>query len=149
MASDGVEMDVEVNMNFITKDYGLVILAVVSGCILNWVLQLRVGYMRFKHKVNPPATMDETIPEFNTTQRVYMNSVEAMPIFVSLTSLSGIAYPIPAAVLAFIWVIFRIVYVLGYTFNPNYRVPGFLGSLAMLWALGILAIITAAKLLGA
>jgi glutathione S-transferase len=85
----------------------------------------RVGNLRQKHGIRAPATGGH--PEFDRAYRVQMNTLEQMGIVLPFLWLAAF-YPIGWAWLAplvgFIWVISRIVYLVGYMADPQKRLAG-------------------------
>jgi glutathione S-transferase len=85
----------------------------------------RVGNLRQKHGIMAPATSGH--PEFDRAYRVQLNTLEQLGIVLPFLWLAAF-YPIGWAWLAplvgFIWVVARIVYLVGYMASPDKRLPG-------------------------
>jgi glutathione S-transferase len=85
----------------------------------------RVGNLRQKHGVQAPATTGH--PEFERAYRVQLNTLEQMGIILPALWVAAL-YPIGWAWLAplvgFVWVISRIIYLVGYMADPNKRLLG-------------------------
>ncbi|KIM70371.1 hypothetical protein SCLCIDRAFT_19262 [Scleroderma citrinum Foug A] len=86
-------------------------------------------------KSNPAAL------RFNCTQRAHQNTLEAVPIFILGTIITGLKYPCVATALGSGFVVGRVIYTLGYrTGKPGRRVPGlWIGNIASLGLLGAAA----------
>lgn len=61
---------------------------------------------------------------FNIAQRVHLNFVESISTYLVLLLVSGLSYPIIAAILGMCLIIGRIIYSIGYMISPILRVPG-------------------------
>lgn len=101
-----------------------------------------VGRMRSKHKVEPPATAGA--PEFERAYRVQSNTLEQLAIFLPLLWIAtafpvGIAWLVPA--LGLVWIVGRILYMLGYLAAPEKRSLGFNIAVAATLGLLVLAVI--------
>jgi uncharacterized membrane protein YecN with MAPEG domain len=85
---------------------------------------IRVGQGRGKFKIDAPAMTGH--PEFERAVRVHLNTMEAIVVFLPALWLAALYFGgwIPA-VLGLVWVIGRIVYMLGYTADPKKRSAGF------------------------
>src|SRR5262245_5687913 len=79
-----------------------------------------VGFARAKHKIAAPAMTGH--PEFERTNRVHVNTLENLIIFVPSVWIFG-AYVSPrwAAVLGFVFVAARAVYAFGYLKSADKR----------------------------
>jgi glutathione S-transferase len=118
----------------------VVILAVVVY-ILSF---MRVGSMRGKHSIQAPAMTGH--PEFERAVRVQMNTVEQLVIFLPVLFLATVyfhldAFPYLPALLGFVWVIGRFLYMQGYLAEASKRSTGFLISAVAALGLLLLAII--------
>jgi glutathione S-transferase len=105
---------------------------------------MRVGSMRGKHQIAAPATTGH--PEFERAMRVQMNTVEQLVIFLPVLWLATSYFHLEVfaylpAVLGFIWVIGRFLYMQGYLAEASKRSTGFLISGVATLALLILSII--------
>ncbi|HEY1613644.1 MAG TPA: MAPEG family protein [Rhizomicrobium sp.] len=96
----------------------------------------RVGNLRGRHGIKAPATSGH--PEFDRAYRVHLNTLEQMALFLPLFWVSAY-YPIGwawlAPVVGLVWLVARIVYLIGYMADPEKRIAG-----AMLGGLCDLAI---------
>ena len=98
-----------------------------------------VGRMRSRHGVHPPAVTGA--PEFERAYRVQANTLEQIVVFLPLLWLAT-AYPFwigyLAPALGLVWVIGRVLYMLGYLAAPEKRSLGF--NIAALATLGLLVL---------
>jgi len=79
-----------------------------------------MGYGRYSQRLSY-----EDWYNFNNAQRVHYNYLEMLPVVVITGLISGLFYPICAAIAIGAWTLGRIVYTIGYvTSGPNLRVPG-------------------------
>mmetsp|Transcript_83530 Transcript_83530/g.97667 ORF Transcript_83530/g.97667 Transcript_83530/m.97667 type:complete len:175 (+) Transcript_83530:39-563(+) len=76
--------------------------------------------------------------DFNNAQRVHYNFLEQIPVVVIGGVLSGVFYPIPAAIAIGTYTVGRVIYAIGYIAKgPNFRGPGaLLGAASMFFLLG-------------
>jgi uncharacterized membrane protein YecN with MAPEG domain len=85
----------------------------------------RVGNLRGKHNIKAPATSGH--PEFDRAYRVQMNTLEQMGIVLPFLWLAAL-YPIGVAwlapLVALIWLIARIIYMISYMADPDKRIVG-------------------------
>jgi glutathione S-transferase len=95
-----------------------------------WTMVL-IGPARRKHGVKAPATTGPD--DFNRVYRAHVNTLEQLvmmlPVLWVFASVVGDRW---AALLGLVWIIGRIVYVLGYTSAANKRGTGFMIGLAAL-----------------
>jgi glutathione S-transferase len=100
----------------------------------------RVGNLRGKHDIKAPAVSGH--PEFDRAYRVQLNTLEQMGIvlpFLWVAAFYPIGWAWLAPLVALIWLIARIIYMVGYMADPAKRLPGaMLGGLCDL-ALFIIA----------
>ena len=100
-----------------------VLLAAASTSLLNHWLGMFVGEYRRAAKVPYPnayASANEAATSqekhlFNCAQRAHANFLEAQPSVVTTLLISGLRYPVLSAALGASWVLFRIIYTIGYT----------------------------------
>jgi glutathione S-transferase len=96
----------------------------------------RVSKARGAYGVKLPATSGH--PDFDRVQRVHMNTLEWLPIFLPSLWLFAIYIgDMPAAALGLVWIVGRILYMVGYMRAVEKRGPGFaIQGLAcvVLWA---------------
>jgi glutathione S-transferase len=89
-----------------------------------FAISFRVGQARATYGIKAPATSGH--PDFERIFRVHMNMLEWMPIFLPALWLFAIYISDAiAAVLGVIWIIGRIVFMIGYTKAADKRGPGF------------------------
>ena len=102
----------------------------------------RVGNLRQKHNIRAPATSGH--PEFDRAYRVQLNTLEQMGIvlpFLWVAAFFPIGWAWLAPLVGLIWLVSRIVYLVGYMADPNKRLPGaMLGGICNLSLLVIAAI---------
>lgn len=102
----------------------LTTLVTVVAICLYFYMGLRVGLSRTKYNVPAPATTGD--PTFERMNRVHMNTLEGMPIFLPLLWLFASYHnDTLAAGLGLIWVIGRIIFMIGYTAAAGKRSLGF------------------------
>jgi glutathione S-transferase len=83
-----------------------------------------VARARAKFGVKAPATVGH--PEFERAFRVQMNTLEWMPIFLpSLWLFAAYVNDIGAAAIGLVWILGRVLYLLGYTAAAEKRGRGF------------------------
>ena len=104
---------------------------------------LQVGRARIAYGVKLPATSGH--PDFERVNRVHVNTLEWLPIFLPSLWLFAIYIgDISAAALGLVWILGRILYMVGYTKAVQKRGPGFaIQALAcvVLWAGSLGAIV--------
>jgi glutathione S-transferase len=84
----------------------------------------QVSRARIKYGVKLPATTGN--PDFERIQRVHMNTLEWLPIFLpSLWLFAIYISDAGAAIAGLVWIIGRILYMIGYTRSVQQRGPGF------------------------
>jgi glutathione S-transferase len=110
---------------------------------------MQVARARVAYGVKAPAITGN--PDFERIFRVQMNMLEWMPIFLPSLWLFAIYFSdIGAAGIGLVWIVGRIVYMLGYTQAANKRGAGFaiqMVAAAMLWGGSIYGVV--AKMLHA
>lgn len=87
---------------------------------------VNVGRMRVKHGVKAPATSGH--PMFDRAFRVQMNTLEHLPVVLSLlwmTTFLFTAIPLAGAAMGIVWLLGRVVYMDSYMKDPEKRGPGF------------------------
>ncbi len=85
----------------------------------------RTGNLRGKHNIKAPATSGH--PEFDRAYRVQLNTLEQLGIvlpFLWLAALYPIGWAWLAPVVALIWLIARVIYMIGYMADPDRRITG-------------------------
>jgi glutathione S-transferase len=102
-----------------------------------------VSRARTAYGVKLPATSGH--PDFDRVQRVHMNTLEWLPIFLPSLWLFAIYIgDLAAGLLGLVWIVGRILYLIGYTKAVEQRGPGFaIQGLAcvVLWAGSLGAIV--------
>jgi glutathione S-transferase len=125
--------------------YPLTALAVVVALFVYFGLGIVVGAARAKWNV--PAPMPTGHPEFDKRNRVHINTLEQLAMFVPAIFLAApVLGDTIAGTLGLVWSVGRLVYARGYYADPGKRGPGFgltfLPTLIMLIAAGFGAIRT-------
>jgi glutathione S-transferase len=103
---------------------------------------LNVARMRGKHKISAPAVTGAL--EFECAYRVQVNTLEQFVMFLPLLWLATAYFhmlPWLPAVVGFVWIFGRLVYMQGYMAAPEKRGTGFLITSLSSLALLILAIV--------
>ncbi len=96
----------------------------ILAALLFFYMGINVARMRGKHGVKAPAMTGH--PEFERALRVQMNTVEGALMFLPALWVAAIWFGgwIPAAA-GLVWVIGRVVYLVGYMAAPEKREAGF------------------------
>ena len=104
--------------------YSLTALVTVLAICLYFYMGLRVGLSRTKYNIPAPAMTGD--PTFERMNRVHMNTLEGMPIFLPLLWLFATYYgDAIAAGLGLVWVIGRVIFMVGYTADAAKRGAGY------------------------
>jgi len=134
-----------VPVDFLSPDFGYVMLCVVYMVIMNIHLSLCVGKARKKYDVKYPTMYSDKDPVFNCIQRAHQNTLEVIPFVLVLIILVGIALPCYSAICGAIWVTSRFSYASGYStgdpakrMNGNYGYLGYFGLLFGLVYVGVM-----------
>jgi glutathione S-transferase len=102
----------------------LTTLVTVVAICLYFYMGIRVGLSRTKYNIPAPATTGD--PTFERMQRVHMNTLEGMPIFLPVLWLFAAYHSdMIAAALGLVWVVGRIIYMNAYTKDATKRSGGF------------------------
>jgi uncharacterized membrane protein YecN with MAPEG domain len=106
---------------------------------------MRVGMARGRAGIKAPAMTGD--PEFERTLRVQLNTLEWLPLMLpALWLFAFYVSDLWAAVLGLVWIVGRVMYLLGYTAAAEKRGPGFgiqfLATL-ILWVGALVAIVSA------
>jgi glutathione S-transferase len=123
--------------------YDFTALVTCLAILLYFFTAVQVARARADHGIQAPATSGH--PDFERVFRVQMNTLEWMPIF--LTSLWLFASYISdtgAATLGLVWIVGRILYMIGYSRAAGKRGPGFgiqTTACIVLWLGALVAII--------
>jgi uncharacterized membrane protein YecN with MAPEG domain len=100
-------------------------LATVAALVLYFVMSLRVGAARSRFKIEAPAMTGH--PDFERAVRVHLNTLEWLPVFLAGVWLTAFAWgDVIAAAIGAVWVVGRLLYMLGYSAAANRRSMGFL-----------------------
>src|SRR3984893_1558372 len=92
--------------------------------LLYFLISFRVGKARATYGIKAPATTGN--PDFERIFRVHMNTLEWMPIFLPALWLFAVYISDAiAAALGIVWIVGRIVFMIGYAKAANKRGPGF------------------------
>ncbi|KAJ8753415.1 hypothetical protein K2173_019814 [Erythroxylum novogranatense] len=125
------------------RDYGYVVLVLVTYTFLNFWMAAQVGKARKKYKVAYPTlyaveSENKEAKLFNCVQRGHQNSLELMPIFFVMMILGGMRHPCVSAVLGSLYVVTRYFYFTGYaTGDPQNRLN--IGKYGFLALFGLMA----------
>jgi glutathione S-transferase len=126
------------------QDFVWTALVTMLALVVYFVMSLAVGRARGKYQVVAPATTGD--PNFERQFRVQMNTLEWLPIFLPSLWLAALYWGDTfAATLGAIWVIGRVLYMVGYARSTQARAPGFLIQGLSALALLIGALIGAAQ----
>ncbi|KAJ4755654.1 Microsomal glutathione S-transferase 3 [Rhynchospora pubera] len=125
------------------KEYGYVVMVLVSYAFLNMWMSLQVGSARKKYRVPYPnlyasEERNKDANLFNCVQRGHQNSLEFMPLFFALLLVSGMQYPLIVSGLGTLYIIGRFFYFKGYSSGiPDKRIKAGLMSFLSLFGLMI------------
>jgi glutathione S-transferase len=118
-------------MRFTAPGFLLVALVSLLALILTVALAMNVARSRARHNVPAPTTTGS--PQFERALRIHANTAEQLAAFLAALWLCAIyLQPLLAAILGFVWIVGRLVYVAGYSADPPKRVYGFVISVAAL-----------------
>jgi uncharacterized membrane protein YecN with MAPEG domain len=123
-----------------TPDKLLAALVTILACILCTCMAIAVSRARTRLQISPPAMTGS--PELERVIRVHSNTVENLTIFLALLWLAVIYFHgwIPG-IIGLIWIVGRIIYMVGYYSGADRRLPGFIVAQLSQLALLILAIV--------
>lgn len=117
-----------------TQTHGLTALVTLAAVLVYFWMGLQVGRGRGKYGIAAPAMTGN--PDFERLVRVQMNTLEWLPIFLTSLWLFAIyGSELIAAALGAVWVVGRILYMIGYTRAAGARSAGFLVQMAAAAAL--------------
>lgn len=123
--------------------YHYTALVTLLAILVYFITSTRVARARITYGVKLPAITGH--PDFERVFRVQMNTLEWLPIFLpSLWLFAIYVSDAMAAAIGAIWVIGRIVYMIGYTQSVPRRGPGFAiqsSATIVLWAGAIGAVV--------
>ena len=104
--------------------YDYTALVTCLALLFYFVTSARVARARIKYGVKLPAISGNE--DFERVFRVQMNTLEWLPIFLpSLWLFAIYRGDAIAAIIGFVWIVGRIVYMIGYTKSVPQRGPGF------------------------
>ena len=104
--------------------YDYTALVTCLALLFYFVTSARVARARIKYGVKLPAISGNE--DFERVFRVQMNTLEWLPIFLpSLWLFAIYRGDAIAAIIGFVWIVGRIVYMIGYTHSVQRRSPGF------------------------
>ncbi|XP_057808399.1 uncharacterized protein LOC131022868 [Salvia miltiorrhiza] len=129
-------------VELVPREYGYVVLVLVLYCFINFWMTAQVGRARKRYNVSYPTLYaseadNKDAKLFNCVQRGHQNSLEMLPMFLSLMILGGIRHPVIAASLGVVYCISRIFYFKGYsTGDPQKRLS--IGKYSFLAIFGLM-----------
>jgi glutathione S-transferase len=105
--------------------YPLTAIVSLLALLLYFYMSLRVGGGRTKYGIAAPAVTGN--PDFERDYRIHMNTLEWMPLFLVSLWLFAAAWnsDLVAAGVGVVWIIGRILYLIGYARAANARSGGF------------------------
>ena len=107
---------------------GLALLSMLAALGVYLLATIRVAQARRKYGVAAPAVTGAA--EFERAFRVQQNTLEQLPLFlVSLYLFMTFVSALGAALLGFVWVVGRLLYLAAYSAAAEKRAPGFLISI--------------------
>jgi glutathione S-transferase len=115
--------------------FHLTALVTCLSILMYFFISFQVGKARETYGIKAPAISGN--PDFERIFRVHMNTLEWMPIFLPALWLFAVYISDAiAAALGIVWIVGRIVFMIGYAKAANKRGPGFAiqgGAAAILW----------------
>lgn len=117
----------------IPSEYALVAGALSGTAFVNFWIAMLVNRARKAAKIPYPnayataehAEKDPRAKIFNCTVRAHANYLEALPVILVTTAITGVRYPIFAASALAAWLVGRVLYTIGYTTgDPSKRLYG-------------------------
>ena len=126
--------------------YPLTTLAIIAALFVYFGLGYVVGQARGKWQVPAPASSGH--PEFDKRNRVHLNTLEQLVLFVPAAMLAAPVFgDLITAAIGIVWSVGRIVYARAYYAEPGTRSLGFLMTLIPTFVLMIGAIVGAVRVL--
>ena len=117
----------------------------VLACLFTFFASYRVSAMRRAHEVKAPATSGH--PNFERAYRIHMNTVESLVLFLPLLWIGAILYSgLIAFALGLLWLVGRMLYMMGYMADPGKRAPGAYASAFALVGLLVLSLLGIASI---
>lgn len=106
------------------SSYPLTALITLIAAVLFLYMGLRVGLSRDKYGVDAPATTGH--PDFERLFRIHMNTLEGLAMFLpALWIFAAFMSDTGAAILGLVWIIGRIIFMVGYAKAAKSRSAGF------------------------
>ncbi|WPH01379.1 Hypothetical protein R9X50_00422400 [Acrodontium crateriforme] len=135
----------------VPKEYGYVVIATAGTFFLGLWHGFRVPAYRKPAEAHYPkpyadsydianasAEKKHHLYLFNCAQRAHANYLENLPSVIAGALLAGLMFPVSSAVLTAVWMVFRVVYAVGYTSKTQEKGKGRLaGSAFWLCQLGL------------
>ncbi|HTW34280.1 MAG TPA: MAPEG family protein [Rhizomicrobium sp.] len=119
----------------------LTAIVTIVAILLYFYMGIRVGQARTKYNCPAPTMVGD--PAFERAQRIQLNTLEALPIFLPLLWLATLYFTmfgwLPAA-FGVVWIVGRFIYMTGYSAAADKRSTGFLIQLVAQLALLIMAV---------
>ncbi|MGA2054613.1 MAG: MAPEG family protein [Bradyrhizobium sp.] len=123
--------------------FHLTALVTCLALLAYFLMSFQVGKARQTYGIRAPAVSGN--PDFERIYRVQMNTLEWMPVFLPALWLFAIYVgDAIAAALGVVWIIGRVLYMVGYAKAANKRGPGFAiqgGAAAILWLGAVVGIL--------
>jgi glutathione S-transferase len=123
--------------------FHLTALVTCLAILMYFLFSFQVGKARATYGIKAPAVSGN--PDFERIYRVQMNTLEWMPAFLPALWLFAIyVSDAIAAALGIVWIIGRVLYMMGYAKAANKRGPGFAiqgGAAAILWLGAVVGIL--------
>ena len=123
--------------------FHLTALVTCLALLAYFLMSFQVGKARQTYGIKAPAVSGN--PDFERIYRVQMNTLEWMPVFLPALWLFAIYVgDAIAAALGVVWIIGRVLYMIGYAKAANKRGPGFAiqgGAAAILWLGAVVGIL--------
>jgi glutathione S-transferase len=123
--------------------FHLTALVTCLAILAYFLISFQVGNARATYGIKAPAVSGN--PDFERIYRVQMNTLEWMPVFLPALWLFAIyVSDAIAAALGIVWIIGRVLYMIGYAKAANKRGPGFAiqgGAAAILWLGAVIGIL--------
>ena len=123
--------------------FHLTALVTCLALLAYFLMSFQVGKARQTYGIKAPAVSGN--PDFERIYRVQMNTLEWMPVFLPALWLFAIYVgDAIAAALGVVWIIGRVLYMVGYAKAANKRGPGFAiqgGAAAILWLGAVVGIL--------
>lgn len=104
--------------------HDLVVLVALLSLLLVLYMSIRVGQGRYKYDIKAPATTGN--PDFERLYRVHYNTLEQLPVYlVSLWVFSTYVMALAAAILGAVWIVGRVIFMVGYAQAAEKRSLGY------------------------